>query len=289
MLKVLRPPLAILFWNLDFCTIVVAYYVTWTIAFGETSTFFLFLSDHYLLSFWINIVSWIYFSHYFQLYASRRLFIFRVELLDVVKAAGIPVALAAIPPLFSTSVVDIADFFIRLFVLQATGLVLLRSLTRTFLKYMHSRGYNYRQVLIVGRNDRAARLARRIEQFPELGARIVGFIDSPNGESHRNGDYPFHVLGNLEDCERILRENIVDEVFLTLPIKSFYAEIEQLIGLCETVGIEVKIPTDIFRSRSSKATISHYLDLTVINLYTIPKMTVQSSLKRIIDMILMKG
>lgn len=128
-----------------------------------------------------------------------------------------------------------------------------------------SRGFNTRQVLIVGRNDRAARLAERIEQSPELGFRLVGFIDAPNGECRGSYDYALNILGDLEDFERVLRENIADEVFLTLPVKSFYSEIDQLIEICETVGIEAKIPTDLFRLRSSKSTISHDLDLAVID------------------------
>jgi len=264
MLKEHREPPAILFWNLDFWIIVISYYVACNITFGDIQLSFVFLSEHYLLSFLVNIISWLYFSHYFQLHTSQRLCI-REELLDVLKTLGIPVVLAATPSLLSRSFVDAADFFIRLFALQVLSLVLLRSLPRALLKYRHSRGFNTRQVLIVGRNDRAARLAERIEQSPELGFRLVGFIDAPNGECRRSYDYAFNVLGDLEDFERVLRENIVDEVFLTLPVKSFYSEIDQLIEICETVGIEAKIPIDLFRLRSFKSTISHDLDLAVID------------------------
>jgi exopolysaccharide biosynthesis polyprenyl glycosylphosphotransferase len=283
-----RPPLAILFWNLDFWSLVVAYYITYTITFGDIDIIrsFMFLPDYYLLSFWVNVISWIYFSHYFQLYESNRLFMSENELLDVLKAVGMPVVLAAIPPLFSRSVVDAPHFFIILYALQALSLLFLRFLIRTFLKYMHNSGYNYRQVLIVGCNDRSARLAQRIQLFPALGHRIVGFIDAPHGKCHSNCNYTFNILGNLEDCERIIRENIVDEVFLMLPIKSFYSEIEEIIELCATVGIEAKIPTDIFRLSSFKPTISQYLYLTVINLYNILKMSAQLILKRTIDIIL---
>jgi exopolysaccharide biosynthesis polyprenyl glycosylphosphotransferase len=286
MLKELRKPLAILFWVLNLAVIVASYYVSCYINFGQIRLCFLLAPDHYPLSFWINVFSWLYFCQYFQLYASKRIVMFRDELVDVLKALGIPIALAAVPPLFSHSFNEVASFFLRLYVVQAAGLLVLRSVPRAVLKYFRSRGHNFRHVLIVGRNDRAARLARRIEQYPELGLKILGFIDAPNDQLDHSYYYPFKVLGTLEDCEKIVRENIVDEIFIMLPIKSFYSEIEQLIELCETVGIEAKIPTDIFRLRSSKATISRYLDLAVLDLYTSPKMNIQLVLKRLIDMII---
>lgn len=285
MLKEFRKPLAILFWNLHLLVVILSYYVACYISYPEMRISPFRSPDHHTLSFWINVGSWIYFSQYFQLYASKRLVMFMDELLDLLKAVGIPVALAAIPPLFSPSLDENVRFFVRLYVLQVLSLLVLRSVPRTVLKYIRRRGHNFRHVLIVGRNDRAARLARRIEHFPELGLRILGCIDAPNDELRCGHHYPFKVLGSLEDCEAIVRENIVDEIFIMLPIKSFYSEIEKLIKLCETVGIEAKIPTDIFRLRSSKATISRYLDLSVIDLYTSPKMNFQLILKRVIDII----
>jgi len=153
------------------------------------------------------------------------------------------------------------------------------------LKHMRSRGFNYRQILIVGRNERAIKLAQKIELYPELGLRILGCVDAPNGKCSHHTDYPFEVLGTLADCERIVKDYVVDEIFITLPVKSFYSEIETIIKLCETVGIEAKIPTDIFRVRSSKATISRYLDLAMIDLYTSPKMTLELIVKRCMDII----
>jgi exopolysaccharide biosynthesis polyprenyl glycosylphosphotransferase len=285
MLRELRKPLSIFFWSLNFGAIVASYYAVCYITFGEIRTSLFLSPEHYPLSFWIDVISWIYFSQYFQLYTVKRLAMFSDELLDVLKALGISVALALIPPIFTQSFWDVGSFFARLYVTQVLSLLSLRFVVRTVLKYVRSRGHNHRHVLIVGRNDRAVRLVQRIEQFPEMGLRILGFIDAPNDELHHSCNYPFKVLGTLDDCERIVRENIVDEIFITLPIKSFYSEIEQLIGICETVGIEAKIPTDIFRLRSSKTTISSYLDLAVIDLYTSPRMDFQLISKRIIDVI----
>ena len=151
-----------------------------------------------------------------------------------------------------------------------------------FLKYIRSRGYNYREILIVGRNYRAAQLVKRIEESPELGLRILGFLDALNGKD--NGFFlNYKLIGGLDDLEEILRNQIVDEVFVFLPIKSFYSEIDKILHICENIGVEVKIPTDLFSLKLSKSTVSHYGTVSVIDLYTSPKITWQLLIKRLID------
>jgi exopolysaccharide biosynthesis polyprenyl glycosylphosphotransferase len=286
MLKEFKQPLAVMFWVIDLLAIFLSYFAVYYIHYGTFYFDCLVYPEKYCLSLWINLFSWVGVSRYFKLISSKRLVMFGDELWDLVKAVGIALALAAVPPILNKTLSENADFFSRLFVLQCLSLISIRAILRMSLKHVRSRGYNYRQVLIVGRNERAARLVRRIELYPELGLRIVGFIDAPNGEyQHQHGD-SMQNLGSLADCERIVRDYVVDEVFITLPIKSFYCEIERIIKVCETVGIEAKIPMDIFRLHASKATISRYLDMAVIDLYTSPRMNIELLLKRIMDIII---
>src|SRR5262249_5359210 len=52
-----------------------------------------------------------------------------------------------------------------------------RLLIRTLLRRVRLRGYNLRFVLILGTNRRAIEFARRLEETPELGYRVLGFVD----------------------------------------------------------------------------------------------------------------
>jgi exopolysaccharide biosynthesis polyprenyl glycosylphosphotransferase len=90
-------------------------------------------------------------------------------------------------------------------------------------------------------------------------------------------------IGTLDTIEQVLREQIVDEVFITLPVKSFYLEIETIISLCEKMGIEAKIPINLFNLKLAMATVSVYDDIPCIDFYSSPKMTWQLMSKRIID------
>jgi len=162
------------------------------------------------------------------------------------------------------------------------SLILFRFTLRKFLRYLRSRGYNYREILIIGRNDRAAQLVNMIEESPELGLRILGFLDAPNGKDNVFF-LNYKLIGGLDDLEGILQKQIVDEVFVFLPIKSFYSEIDKILHICENIGVEVKIPTDLFSLKLAKSTVSRYGTFSVIDLFTSPKITWQLLIKRLID------
>jgi exopolysaccharide biosynthesis polyprenyl glycosylphosphotransferase len=126
-------------------------------------------------------------------------------------------------------------------------------------------------------------MVQKMERTPELGLKILGYIDAENPNSCNIYDKTKR-LGYLEDLEMLLKEEVVDEVFVFLPIKSFYFEIQLILKVCETAGIEVKIPADLFSLKLAKATISRYDGIPVIDLYTSPKMNWQLFVKRLMDM-----
>lgn len=228
-------------------------------------------------------VFWFFVAKRLRIYDSRRIESFIYEVWDVVKAAAIAMSAAIIPALFFKPLTEGLKFFASVFVFQIFVLVAFRSLLRKSLRYLRSRGYNFRRVLIVGCNERAARLAQEIESSPQLGLHVIGFIDAPNGNGRSCNGYHFNVLGTLDDLERIARERVIDEVFIRLPIKSFYSEIEKILRFCETVGVDAKVPADLFNLDLSKSAVSDEFGLPVIDLYTSPRMNGQLLLKRFMD------
>lgn len=226
---------------------------------------------------------WVFLSGIFKLYKSMRTVRFVDEVMDVVYATAICLAAASIPALVYRET-QLSTRFIALFwALQTGALVVFRMGLRAFLKYIRMRGYNYKQVLIVGQNRRVDDLVDKIEESPEFGLRILGYVDpdhTKNTNFHISG-YDF--LGGIENMERIVREKVVDEVFVFLPIKSYYDEIERILNLCENVGVEVEISTDLFVRKVAKSTISNFDDITVISLYSSPRMDWRLVVKRAID------
>ena len=192
--------------------------------------------------------------------------------------------MAALPAFFIREHPVSRVFFVLFWIIEVSSLILFRLFLRYALKYIGSYGYRFRQILVVGRNARSAKLLREIEDLPNRGIRLLGIIDAPNEQAVPDPLKNYAVLGDLTELEVVLRSQIVDEVFLMLPIKSFYAEIEGILQLCEAVGVEVKLPTDIFNLKTARSSISYYGDIPLINLYTSPTMNLPLLTKRFLDL-----
>jgi len=137
-----------------------------------------------------------------------------------------------------------------LFLLQfwiASGVLVAgtRVLLQGGLEFVRRRGHNHRHILILGTNRRAINFARRLDASPELGYRILGFVDS---EWHMDGESKTgHPLccgfDGLAEC---LRRNVVDEVANYLPLRSRYEQCSAVAALCEQHGIRMRFDPEIF-------------------------------------------
>ncbi|RJR35236.1 MAG: sugar transferase [Desulfobacteraceae bacterium] len=269
----------------DVLTVVLSLSIVSYWRFGSEFISFLATIQYRILSL-VYIVCWLYLSKRFHLYGSRRTSRFREEIWAIGKTATLSLSVALAPAFFIREFPVSRIFLAHLWACQILLLISSRFFLRQALQYFRSRGYNYRNILIVGRNSRSAEMADRIEQAPELGLRILGFVDSLKGNRDRKGVKELPLFGTVDELETIVKGNVVDEVLIFLPIKSFYQEIQKTIHICETAGVEAKIPTDLFTRKIARSTISHYEGISVIDLYTSPKMNIQLFAKRIIDITL---
>lgn len=286
MLKEHKKSFERLFRFFDFLIIVTSFCVAYSLRHGLSGLSNFDFPIQFKVFLFSYIAAWVFLSKHLQLYSSKRFTIFWSEIWDVTKAISLCLIIATIPAFFFRQNPLSRLFILYLWPIQIGFLIVFRFITRKFLKYIRLRGYNFRQVLIVGRNRRAENIAKKIKETPEYGLRLLGCLDcTENGNSSRCS-YDFNLIGNLEDLEKILREKVVDEVIVTLPMKSFYSEIESIISRCEQVGVEVKIPIDLFSERLAKSVISYYHDIQVIDFYTSPKMNWQLVVKRLMDFII---
>jgi exopolysaccharide biosynthesis polyprenyl glycosylphosphotransferase len=229
----------------------------------------------------VLVLSWLIFSGWFNLYRSHRRDDIRSEIGLLCKVVGLSNLVAFIPAFFIRELPISRIFLLYFWGLQAFSLILFRIMVRETLKYIRLNGYNYRQVLIVGRNARTEAVRSELTQSPQFGIRVLGVIDSPLPECPLSFHGP--VLGKLEDLERILRSYVVDEVIITLPLKSFYEQIETIIRQCEMMGVQAKMHTDLFARKIAKSEISRVGSFEVIEFSSAPKMTIQLMFKRILD------
>ena len=137
--------------------------------------------------------------------------------------------------------------------ISSVGIVLGRFLLRSFLGQIRIKGRNLRYVLILGTNRRALEFARRIEITPEWGYRNLGFVDSEWAGTCEFEKTSFRIVCDRAGLPEFLRNNVVDEVAIYLPLRSFYEEASQIAALCEQHGIIVRFDSDVFGLRADRA------------------------------------
>jgi exopolysaccharide biosynthesis polyprenyl glycosylphosphotransferase len=147
----------------------------------------------------------------------------------------------------------ITPLFMLLFWICASALVPgTRLLIRSCLEVARLRGHTPRYVLILGTNRRAVEFAQRLDMAPELGYRVLGFVDDAWHErGYEQAKYP--ICCGFANLAEFLRRNVVDEVANYLPLRSFYEHSSQVAALCEQHGIFMRFDPDIFDLKIARA------------------------------------
>jgi exopolysaccharide biosynthesis polyprenyl glycosylphosphotransferase len=78
--------------------------------------------------------------------------------------------------------------------------------------------------------------------------------------------YP--VVSDLRYLPQFLHDTIVDEVFICLPLRSFYEHTRAIVERCEEQGIIVRLLGQFFDLRSARARVETFNDATVVSVYT---------------------
>jgi exopolysaccharide biosynthesis polyprenyl glycosylphosphotransferase len=142
-----------------------------------------------------------------------------------------------------------------------------RTLVRTALEWMHWHGRNLCHLLLVGSNQRTYDFACRIAAKPHLGYHLVGYIDDPpTGQSYQKLQGLLTHLGTFENFDAVIDRAAVDEVVISLPIRSCYERIKRLIAACEVQGIRVHLLSDFFELAVARPHPSEFDDIPILTL-----------------------
>src|SRR5260370_19466284 len=158
------------------------------------------------------------------LYKSKRLSTRWEESIDAAKG----VVLASVSLMVASRFLRLRMFtavFLIFFWACSTAILLLgRLVTRYLLARLRRQGRNLHFIVILGTNARAIEFARKIDAKPELGYRIVGFADDPWAGTANFLEMGYRLCCDLGSLPAFLRNSVVDEVALFLPLRSFYED-----------------------------------------------------------------
>ncbi len=185
------------------------------------------------------------------LYKSHRLSTKWEEIGDTVRAttgATLVLMLATAP--FSVHIVS-PRFLLAFWFAGTLAIGGVRLVLRALASELRKRGRNLRHILILGTNSRALNFARTLSGQPERGYRLVGFVDDKwqEFETFLRSGYP--LASDYESLPEFLRRNVVDEVAVFLPLRSFHGHCSEIAGLCQQHGITLRFDSDIFGLKAS--------------------------------------
>lgn len=219
------------------------------------------------VTFSLLLLAWHVIFSSFGMYTSRRLARRWDELKDIVKATTLGTFLLFCSH-FIFHISLIRPEFLAVFWLASTvGTILSRNVMRSLLRRLRLNGRNLRDILIVGTNARAIQFAEKMEQNPALGYRVMGFVDQDwvgMPQFQRSG---YDIVCDFDGLPQFLRGNVVDEVVVTLPMRSYHSRACEIAELCEEQGIVIRFISNLFdlkkaRSRSEEfegdSLITHY-------------------------------
>lgn len=183
---------------------------------------------------------------------------------------------------------DIARLLYPLAFLSVSAmLVTSRFLLQCFITRFMINGGAQRRALIVGLGPTALRLAARFKTHRDMGFELVGFVSLDEEKTGNNiGGVP--VLGTKDDLRRLIRDNNVEEVFVTqtdIPNDTFF----QLFIDSEKEWARISFVPSLVEMMRSQI---HYDEVAGVPIYAMRETPLQGSnatLKRVVDVMMAAG
>jgi len=149
---------------------------------------------------------------------------------------------------------------------------------------LRRRGAGVARVLIVGAGEVGRTVLRTIIARPELGFRVVGFVDD-HPERSQTDIGAIRALGPIGNVPTVLDQETVDEVIITLPW-SDHQRILRLVQVCEARGMRPRIVPDLFQLSLTSVDVNDLDGIPLIGTRVPSLSGVSALLKRIVDLVL---
>lgn len=174
--------------------------------------------------------------------------------------------------------------FLVAFALSTLILSLLSTLVvRPSIWNLRRRGHSFRRILIIGANSRTAHLVQVLLANEHYGYHIIGFLEDDPDRRGLLEQYGVRCFGGIQEIEKILTDQVVDGVYITLPVRSFYETVQNIAYLCEGVGVPVRLLADLFPLRMASSTVTRINSLPMLSLTAEAGVLTRFALKRSLD------
>ena len=157
-----------------------------------------------------------------------------------------------------------------------------RLLQQYVFRWFRRHGHNAKTLLLIGGGPRGQQFIARLLERPDLGYRVIGYVD----DTDANGGLPqLKRLGKLADLPTIIANEVIDEVVVALPIKSYYQEMESIIALLEEQGITTHLLSNFFQNQLAYIHPARLQGMNFISLHSTPAGGWHTEAKRLFDLL----
>lgn len=167
----------------------------------------------------------------------------------------------------------------------ANAIVLLtvfRLLLWYMLRMMRKHGWNQRRIIIIGAGTVGQSLIERVGKAFWSGFKIVDVFDDGSTQKGKGYICDINVKKMPNDIEKYIKENVIDEVWLALPLKA-ESKIKKIVkALCRNIIIIRYFP-DMFSLNLLNYSVTEIFGLSTINVVSSPMIGINRIVKAIED------
>ena len=162
-------------------------------------------------------------------------------------------------------------------------LTLSRAGANIALYQLWKRGVGVKDILVVGAGEVGRAVISAIVAHPELGYRIVGFVDDDQVKGHTDLGR-IKALGGIDNIPGVIHTMGIDIVVTTLPWM-YHRKILRIVRQCERQRVQAYIVPDLLQTTISHVGIEHLGEVPVISVREEAITKKERAVKRIIDII----
>lgn len=155
---------------------------------------------------------------------------------------------------------------------------------RTVSRWVRSKGYNYRTLLIVGTHSGAIALADSIREHRYWGYRILGLIAHPDADT-TNVPERYKVLGTIDGIMPIVHDEAVDDVLFCVARRDLNRLEDLFLALSEQ-GICTRFALNLFPHARVPARLEDLDGTPVLSFSTVAEGWLPLAAKRVTDVVI---
>ncbi|MBW2723306.1 MAG: sugar transferase [Deltaproteobacteria bacterium] len=241
--------------------------------------------DSYRVALPAIVIPWIFTCWWFDIYRNARMSTLVDHIQNLLKGVFLGVLVISAVCFFFFKEFD----FSRTVILLAAGLNLVLQGTSRIAFYKISQnlkrnGETEVRALILGTGSNGIRLLQKLQDHPEKGYHVVGFLSDDPGELEKDvASRP--VLGLVEDIRKLAIENRVEEIFVAMPSLGHTRMLAMVLDL-EDLGLTFRVVTNLFEVLTAGTPVELIGDLPLVRLGRPGAHVLYSAGKRAIDLVL---